>query len=336
MFSEDRNTGHLHNGFTTKDIDWELKMNCYPTSGQPELNTAAETTHIETAKSPSISENGFMNFFELTAQEKMVVDYMEERRKNKSDFQSEFEDSSSKPEQAKRTENTTTGDLKVLKIAQTKINIRQFQKHQPSPLLQRQEITKRHIPTLPAINITDHQNQSRISSFNNYVNSSLQTNEGTSGQPNQESRINTVIDFIRVGSTRGQELVSNLIRSTPGKERPDEYRNTPTRKLRAKYEKLLIKPEQIYSEIAQINLRYKEIDEITSCIKQKHQNVNVDSIEEKGLINQQMKLMEEKEYLFRRESHLNTMLDIYDKKEKISNIKQQLDALTTIGTVIQH
>jgi len=294
-------------------------------SSPPKSRILSNFNECESAITPSPrQENYFLSYYDLSEQEESIVREMEEMKRLREagiSMQSQTTNDSSLFSQT---------EIKPLIVVQPQINIRQFQKYQPSPILPHKSNTES--PLLPAF--------AKLSERLNYSGTNLSSAQQSLAQTQHRSKIpngvhskesSLITTWVRYGSARGQELLNNVAQlrlpsaSIPrNRTLPEEIRVTPTRKLVNKLETEQIDPKKISDEFEQINHRISEVENLKAYITEQMQKVQTRSDDEKRLFDEHIRLVEEQNQLSHRQDYLNTLLDLYETSEKCVNMQKQL------------
>jgi DNA repair exonuclease SbcCD ATPase subunit len=145
----------------------------------------------------------------------------------------------------------------------------------------------------------------------------------------------------RYGSMRSAELAETLSQfitpvipadSSRGHQTYDNSLNaTPTRKIVTSFERNVIHVEDINEELRKIAERIKEVENLGQHVQEKIQSAEQNSEDEQKYVIEQMKLINEKDALVRKQDYFNVAAEMSEVEEKLGIVQQQVNEVTTMN-----
>uniref|UniRef100_A0A914WK25 EH domain-binding protein 1 n=1 Tax=Plectus sambesii TaxID=2011161 RepID=A0A914WK25_9BILA len=243
----------------------------------------------------------------------------------------------------------SNGDLRKLDVISPPVEFYQFRKREPSPATQRRIYAQ---PALPALG----RSQDRI------VLDMRRTSDNQYNAP--ESTFDRVK---RYGSMRRQELtesisvlssrLSHTVRSTslpkeiaeltnqltspngPSKQFPSSNSATSKsmleddssiRKVSTEWEKDLSSRKKLVADQQEVARKLKELCERGANLEKRMRQAEPGSAEEQDLLNEHLRLLNEKDALIRKEQHLNIVESMRDIDERSNLVQQELHTLIEV------
>lgn len=205
-------------------------------------------------------------------------------------------------------------ELRCLEVVTPSVNIYNFKKVQPSPLLQRKRYDA---PIVQAFQLPSQ----RLSTSHTDV-------RGESSLPRAFDRVK------RYGSMRGQELAETVAKMAgfmPTSSAPSNAAEaTPTRKIVTQWEKDSSDISRIQAEQSRLSARLAEVSAEDEIICSKLKKTEAKSEEEEVLLREHMRLLNEKDALVRKSEYYNVLEQLADVNEDIARLQRELSGASTI------